>query len=103
MTALDPPVCRHWIGVEGRRCGVTEGVRRFLNSVACPAHTPAALDGRPEPPPRPGYTPQAIPSPLSDSRVVDNRAIASGKRRSSTHVYRAAQDAVHHTYERTTP
>jgi hypothetical protein len=35
------------------------------------------------------------PSPLSDSRVHDARAIASGKRRSSPNAYRAAQAAVH--------
>jgi hypothetical protein len=37
------------------------------------------------------------PSPLSDSRIHDQRAIASGKRRSSPTTYRAAQAAVHHT------
>ena len=60
----------------------------------CALHTPARQAGRPEAPERPGYTPQAIPSPLGTSAVIDNRAKASGKRRSSEHEYRAAQAAV---------
>jgi hypothetical protein len=39
------------------------------------------------------------PSPISDSRVHDARAIASGKRRSSPEAYRAAQAAVGHRPE----
>lgn len=62
----------------------------------CPAHSPAAMAGRPEPPPGPGWPAGAwtTPSPLSTSRVHDARAVASGKRRSAPHAYRAAQAAV---------
>lgn len=60
----------------------------------CVRHTPAAQAGRPEPVPGPGYTPQATPTPLGDSRVADVRAVASGKRRASITAYRAAQAAV---------
>lgn len=41
--------CGHWIGTEHRYCGATDGVRRFLVGDRCPAHTPSALAGRPEP------------------------------------------------------
>lgn len=41
--------CRHWVGVEGRYCDETDGVRLFLSGRRCPAHTPAALAGNPEP------------------------------------------------------
>lgn len=30
-------------------CGAVEGVRRYLTGPRCPAHTPSALAGRPEP------------------------------------------------------
>ncbi|MFD5081891.1 hypothetical protein ACFWOG_04515 [Kitasatospora sp. NPDC058406] len=59
----------------------------------CPTHTPAAQAGRPEPEPGPGYTPQALPTPQSASALVDARAVATGKRRSSTQDYRLAQAA----------
>lgn len=88
--------CTHWVGAEQRRCHATEGVRAFLTGPRCPEHTPSALAGRPEPQPGPGALPGAwtTPSPISDSRVHDARAIASGKRRSSPQAYRAAQAAV---------
>ncbi|MEV7867438.1 hypothetical protein AB0P17_15355 [Streptomyces sp. NPDC088124] len=61
----------------------------------CQRHTPAARAGRPEPPPGPGWPIAAhtTPSPLSTSSLIDERAVASGKRRSSTSTYRAAQAA----------
>lgn len=88
--------CTHWVGAEQRHCHATEGVRAYLTGPRCPAHTPSALAGRPEPQPSPGALPGAwtTPSPLSASAVFDNKAIASGKRRASAHVYRAARDAV---------
>ncbi|PWG13935.1 hypothetical protein DF268_08705 [Streptomyces sp. V2] len=91
--------CTHWIGAERRYCGATKGVRRYVNSTVCPAHTPSALAGRPEPEPGPGMPDAAwtTASPISDSRIHDQRAISSGKRRSSSAAYRAAQAAVHHT------
>ncbi|MEU7416750.1 hypothetical protein [Streptomyces antibioticus] len=90
--------CAHWIGAEQRYCEATEGVRLYLPGLACPLHTPSALAGKPEPQPGKGRLPGAwtTPSPISDSRVHDARAIASGKRRSSPHTYRAAQAAVDH-------
>ncbi|MGW2209949.1 hypothetical protein [Streptomyces sp. NPDC001781] len=90
--------CGHWIGTEQRHCATTDAVREYLTGPCCPAHTPRALRGLPEVPPGPGIPAGAwtTPSPLSDSRVHDARAIASGKRRSNPAAYRAAQAAVDH-------
>ncbi|MEV4096940.1 hypothetical protein [Streptosporangium saharense] len=41
--------CRYWIPADARRCGATGGVRAYLVGLRCPAHTPAALAGQPEP------------------------------------------------------
>jgi len=41
--------CTHWIGAERRHCKQADGVRAFLTGPRCPAHTPNALAGRPEP------------------------------------------------------
>ena len=46
--------CGHWIGVERRHCKEADGVRAFLTGLRCPAHSPAALAGKPEPQPGPG-------------------------------------------------
>ena len=91
--------CAHWIGAESRYCRAVDGVRFFLIGHCCPAHTPSALAGKPEPQPGPGYPAGAwtTPSPISDSRVHDARAVASGKRRPSPHVYQAARAAVDKT------
>lgn len=90
--------CGHWIGTEHRHCGTTRDVRPYLTGPCCPAHTPNAIKGLPEVPPGPGLpaTAWTTPSQLSDSRVHDARAVASGKRRSNPQSYRAAQAAVHH-------
>lgn len=103
MTEETPPVCGHWIGAEHRYCRAIENVRPYLTGLCCPAHTPNALKGLPEVPPGPGMPAAAwtTPSPLSDSAVFDNRAIASGKRRSTPQAYRAAQAAVDHTKDTT--
>jgi hypothetical protein len=63
----------------------------------CDRHAPWALAGQPEPQPGPGLPAGAwtTPSPLSASAVFDEAAIRSWKRRSSPHVYRAAQAAAH--------
>ncbi|MFJ4009414.1 hypothetical protein [Streptomyces sp. NPDC090026] len=92
-----PVCCWHWIGAERRHCHATDSVRPYLSGLRCPLHTPAALAGRPETPPGPGWPPAAwtTPSPLSASALVDQRAVASGKRRSAPHTYRAARQAVH--------
>ncbi|MGX1223168.1 hypothetical protein [Streptomyces ambofaciens] len=62
----------------------------------CDRHAPWAMAGQPEPLPGPGWPvgAWATLSPISDSRVHDQRAIASGKRRSNAQAYRAAQAAV---------
>jgi hypothetical protein len=95
-----PPVpeCRHWIGAERRHCRSVDSIRPYLTGPRCPLHTPAALAGRPEPQPGPGWPAGAgtRPSLISESHVHDSRAIASGKRRSSSTAYRAAQAAVDH-------
>lgn len=98
------PECGHWIGAEHRHCRSTDQVRPYLTGLRCPAHTPNALAGRDEAPPGPGMPAGAwtTPSPINDSRVHDDRAIASGKRRSNPHAYRAAQAAVDHNHERPT-
>jgi len=92
----DRPECTHWIGAEQRHCKEATGVRPYLTGPRCPAHTPRALQGLKENEPGPGMPASAwtTPSPLSDSRVHDARAIASGKRRSHPNAYRAAQAAV---------
>lgn len=71
------------------------GTALFACGWRCTAHSPAAMAGRPEPPPGPGWPAGAwtTPSPLSTSALIDNRAVASGKRRSSLAHYRAAQAA----------
>jgi hypothetical protein len=46
--------CAHWIGTAHRHCHDPGGVRPYLTGLRCPAHTPAALAGRPEPEPGPG-------------------------------------------------
>lgn len=97
MTGRDePPVCGHWIGSEERHCHATEDLHPFLQGIRCPLHTPSALAGKPEPQPGPGMSAGAwsTPSPQSASAVFDNKAIASGKRRSSPEAYRAARAAV---------
>lgn len=90
------PECGHWIGADRRYCRAKDDVHPYLIGLRCPAHTPAAMAGRPEPQPGPGWPAAAWTtlSPLSASALMDARAIASGKRRSSPHEYRAAQAAV---------
>lgn len=96
MKETTRPECAHWLGAEQRHCRAVEGVRPYLTGLCCPLHTPRALRGLPEFPPGPGIPADAwsTPSPLSASALFDERAVASGRRRSSPHVYRAAQAAV---------
>ncbi|MFD8687804.1 hypothetical protein [Streptomyces sp. NPDC059651] len=91
-----PPECRHWIGDARRYCRAVDAVRPYLTGPRCPLHTPAALGGRAESPPGPGWPAGAwsTPSPQSASALFDQRAVASGKRRASASTYRAAQQAV---------
>ena len=88
-------VCTHWVGASREWCRSVDSVRAFLIGPRCPLHTPAALAGKPEAPTTAAPSPSELPaSPLSASHVADERAVASGKRRSSPHTYRAAQAAV---------
>jgi hypothetical protein len=82
-------------------CDVPNGahtgeLRFYISGWKCDAHAPWAVKGLPKPQPGPGLPAAAwtTPSPLSDSRVHDVRAVASGKRRSTPQAYRAAQAAV---------
>lgn len=95
MRESSKPDCRHWIGAEHRYCREADGVRLYIPGNRCPAHTPNALKGLPEIPPGPGWPASAWTTPTPDSvaSVIDERAIASGRRRSGQQTYRAAQAA----------
>jgi hypothetical protein len=58
---MSRPACGHWIGFQARECRATEQIRRYLTGPRCPAHSPAALAGRPEPPSRPITQEQTMP------------------------------------------
>ncbi|MEU7044974.1 hypothetical protein AB0A77_28500 [Streptomyces varsoviensis] len=75
MTA---PRCGAWLGAKRRYCRATETVRPYRTGLRCPAHTPAAEHGRPEPPPGPGWP---VP-PLAAAELVDGCAVVSGGQRS---------------------
>jgi hypothetical protein len=84
-----------------RYCPQTEHVRAYLNGDVCPAHTPAALEGRTDPIPDPDRTLEALRSAKgqpygyrpTDSELLNDRAIATGKRRSTPAQFRAARAA----------
>jgi hypothetical protein len=90
-------ICTFW--VEFRYCGEAEDVRMFLPGMRCPAHTPAAVNGRPENPINPAMTLDGLRRAAglefnyrpTDSALVDNRAVASGRRRSNDRTYRLAR------------
>ncbi|MCX4974268.1 hypothetical protein [Streptomyces sp. NBC_00620] len=64
------PECRHWIGSERRHCRSVDHIHPYLTGPCCPLHTPAALAGKPEPPPGPGLPPGG----LDDAQAtVDHR------------------------------
>lgn len=67
----------------------------------CDRHAPWARRGLPRPQPGPGWPAGAwsTPTPTAVAAVIDQRAIASGKRRSSPADYRAAQAATNHRKE----
>ncbi|UUU21684.1 hypothetical protein [Streptomyces sp. DSM 40750] len=96
MSARDPEPCD---GLTGDHTGP---VRFYRTGWKCNTHSPWAEAGLDEP--QPGYGhPSALPlSPLAASSVFDEKAIASGRRRSSPHTYRAAQAAVNHRKEPST-
>ncbi|WP_060886213.1 hypothetical protein [Streptomyces caniscabiei] len=95
MSARDPEPCDIPAEHEGP-------VRFYRTGWRCNAHSPWAEAGLPEP--QPGYgQPGELPlSLLTASHVHDERAIASGKRRSAPHTYRAAQAAVNNRKEPST-
>ncbi|WP_033818903.1 hypothetical protein [Kitasatospora sp. MBT63] len=92
--------CRQWLPATGQHCG--EAARFYLTGWRCPGHTPAAQAGRAEPEPGPGYTPQRLPTSQAASALVDARAVASGKRRSTPQTYRLARVATGRGPENTT-
>jgi hypothetical protein len=91
MSARIPEPCD---GLTGEHNGP---VRFYRTGWKCNTHSPWAEAGLAEPKPGYGQPPSSLPpSPLAASAVFDDRAVASGKRRSSPEAYRAAQAAVHH-------
>lgn len=84
---------------EPEPCDVPNGdhegrLRFYANGWKCDTHSPWADRGMAEPQPGYGASPRDLPpSPIADSAVFDQHAIASGKRRSSPQAYRAAQAA----------
>jgi len=87
-------------------CGTTEGTRLYACGYRCPEHTPARLAGKPEPDENRYCAPfrcycgsrdcgasgsYARPLEPVTANVVDLRAVASGKRRSTLTEYRDAQ------------
>lgn len=92
MSARDPEPCD---GLTGEHTG---RVRFYRTGWKCNTHSPWAEAGQDEPKPGYGPPPSSFPlSPIAASAVFDNKAIASGKRRSSPNAYRAAQAAVDKT------
>lgn len=83
-------------------CGATP-TRRYLTGDRCAAHTPAAVAGRTEAAPDPALTivglrtaaglPVDFMAPNSTSTLLDERAVASGRRRSGPETFRAARAA----------
>lgn len=89
MSSRTPQPCE----IPGEHTG---RVRLYITGWRCSTHSPWAEKNLPEPQPGPGLPAGAwsTPSPISDSRVADARAVASGKRRSHPAAFRAAQAAV---------
>jgi hypothetical protein len=55
MNERPVPKCGHWIGSESRYCHADQNIRQYIPGHRCPQHTPAALQGKPEVPPGPGW------------------------------------------------
>ncbi len=84
----DPGACNRWTG--NGYCGAE--ARQFVVGYRCPAHTPAALAGMPEPPPGPGvplyrrqhlaHAIEAMPEPITAAQLaaVSRAAGWSGNR-----------------------
>ncbi len=70
---MNRPTCRHWIGADGRYCLAAEGVRPYLQGPRCPAYTPAAIAGQPEPDSTPMLRRQPAPArPMEGRHLVPN-------------------------------
>ncbi len=92
--------CEHY--THGAHCGAPARAR-YGTGWACDAHTPAALAGRTEVVPDPARTLDGLraaagidvsqPMTPASPTVVDQRAVASGKRRSTPTAYREARAA----------
>lgn len=96
------PICTYF--ADGRMCATSSSVvRLYIVGPRCPAHTPSALAERAEVVPDPSRTLAALRTaaglpvdsapPIASSSLTDERAVASGKRRSSGNSYRAARAA----------
>ncbi|CAG6392737.1 hypothetical protein NMG29_06475 [Streptomyces cocklensis] len=70
--------------------------RLYPSGWECDRHAPWARKGLPEPLPGPGWPSAAWTTPAGQgvASLIDERAIARGKRRASQTDYRAAQAAV---------
>lgn len=95
MSARQPATCAHVADIPGFgtvTCGSGQ-VRFYLIGWRCLTHSPATLAGRvvPEPPRAYFHVNQIQRAPLSSTALNDNRAIASGKRRSSPARYAEAR------------
>lgn len=60
-----PPPCDH-VGAHGLK-----RARLYLTGWCCDFHTPAALAGRPEPPPGPGWPPGSYLDATPDPRTPE--------------------------------
>lgn len=92
--------CQYWTGVV--YCGAVP-TQLYLSGLCCAAHTPAALAGLPETVPDPtltlvalrrraGRDPNYAPT-AGSAALIDDRAIAGGKRRASAHRFKEARAA----------
>jgi hypothetical protein len=83
-------------------CGATP-TRRYLTGPRCADHTPAVLTGRANTNPDPALTltglrtaaglPVDAAAPMVAGALIDERAVASGRRRSGQETFRAAREA----------
>lgn len=91
--------CRHWTEEAGY-C-THQPTRPYLPGPRCRDHTPARLAGRADHTPDPTLTLDGIRAAQGlvyhylrhDTQLIDDRAIASGRRRSNTRTYRDAKAA----------
>ncbi len=76
--------CEHWIGDERRHCKEADGVRAYLPGLRCPAHTPNALKGLPEPPPGPGAPRDWVAPPAHRTPTARDQRPLSAVRETTT-------------------